>query len=70
MLTNVNKLDNVISIITGGLISLLYVTGSMTGMIADLLMVIGGVLLLSGISKYFGVHRVFQMAVNENKPLY
>lgn len=67
MLTNMNKLDRVVRFVTGGLISALYVTDSMTGGMAHFLAVIGIIFVVTSISNYCPFYLVFETSTSENK---
>ncbi len=68
MLTDMTKFDHVLRITTGSLIVLLYVTESIAGGVAHLLLVMGLVLVVTSVMKYCFFYQLIENANCENKP--
>lgn len=66
MLTNINKFERSVRSVTGVLISILYLTGSITGGPAHFLAVIGVILITTAIINYCPLYLAGNISSNEN----
>jgi len=57
---NIGKIDRIIRIIAAVIISAIYITGTVTGVLGFILLTIGGVLLLTAIIDFCPLYKVFK----------